>query len=197
MLVAPPLLSALPKRSERSTEEEEEWGWMMRRRRRKELDGGRGMTCGRRGSSLILWPSGWRRAWAWTCPCRGWFSAPPSAASAGPAPASCAPRGSFSALPQYATDPQPVWPEPLRSCGYSPPGFFPAPPASIFLLPKQATRWYVSARTGHKRHTRTRSLTHSRQVCSASHTFLKIPLMLPREKLKTNTHLVLHDYTHQ
>lgn len=23
----------------------------------------------------------------------------------------------------------PAWPEPRRSCGYSPPGFFPAPPA--------------------------------------------------------------------
>lgn len=109
-----------------------------RRRRRSsneegELDGGggwrQGVTCGRRRSSLIRWPLGRRRAWAWTCPCRGWFSAPPSAASDGPVPASCAPRESFSAPPQYATDPQPAWPEPRRSCGYSPPGFFPAPPA--------------------------------------------------------------------
>lgn len=98
------LHSALPKRSERPTEKE--WGWLMRRR--AEWGWRQGVTCGRRGGCLIRWPWGRRRAWVWTCPCRGWFSVPPSAASDGPAPASYAPRESFSAAPQCATDPRPV-----------------------------------------------------------------------------------------
>lgn len=56
---------------------------------------------------FIRLPSGRRRAWAWTCPYQGLFSVPPFAVSDGPAPASCAPRGSSAAPPRYAADPQP------------------------------------------------------------------------------------------
>lgn len=142
------------------------WGWRQ------------GMTWGQRGSNFIQWPWGRRRAWAWTCPCQGSFSALPSAASDGPAPASCAPHESFSAPPQYATAPQPVWPEHLRSCGYSPPGFFPAPPAYIFLPPRRVTRCYVSAWRGYN------------QQSLYLHTLHSCPLIV------TSTHAHTHAYNH-
>lgn len=74
----------------------------------------------------------------------------------------------------------PAWPEPRRSCGYSPPGFFPAPPAQIFLPPRRVTRLHVSARTATKRfmyiHTHTCPLivththTHTQHIHTSHYT---------------------------
>lgn len=73
----------------------------------------------------------------------------------------------------------PAWPELRRSCGYSPPGFFPAPPVSIFLPPTGVTRCSVRAGYSHKDlyvHTYTRlpskchTLSHHQLALTRAHT---------------------------
>ena len=64
----------------------------------------------------------------------------------------------------------PAWPERLQSCGYSPPGFSPAPPVWIFLPPRWATRWHVSARTGYGHQAPLHLHTHTQANPQLTHT---------------------------
>lgn len=187
----PPLgFTHLQKRSERSMAE----GWRSGAGTEEE---GRSEGRERHGQrSIIRWLWAWRRAWVWTCPSPGWFSAPLSAAFDGPAQASYAPRESFSAPPQFATAPQPVWPELLRSCGYSPPRFFPAPPASIFLPPRWTTWCHVSARTGYRHRTTVHTHTQTSNCLAhalllALQTLANIPdsLVTPQRSLFSLSHM--------
>lgn len=55
----------------------------------------------------------------------------------------------------------PVWPELRRSCGYSPPEFFPALLSLIFLPPKGARRRHVSRGRPRTAHTRAHAHAHT------------------------------------
>jgi len=77
----------------------------------------------------------------------------------------------------------PAWPEHQRSCGYSPPGFFPVPPASIFLPPRWVTQCHVSAWTAY---------CHKARV----HTYVWLFIVTCRNTFATSKRTHTHVRTH-